>query len=51
MMTTGLSYGYIIGAIFKKEETALAASTILLTPLVLFGGQFSSVDSMPKAFS
>ncbi|CAG9314069.1 unnamed protein product [Blepharisma stoltei] len=46
----GTGIGYIVGALFHTETSAMIAEPIFVIPFLLFAGQFANVDRIPIAF-
>ena len=41
------SYGYFLSSCISNIDTAIAVGPLLITPIVLFGGVFTNVDTYP----
>ncbi|CAG9329040.1 unnamed protein product [Blepharisma stoltei] len=50
LLQCGVGLGCIIGAIFSRSENAMAFSSILVLPLVAFGGEYVKLDNIPISF-
>jgi hypothetical protein len=47
---TGASYGFLGGIIFPTPKEADQGAPMLIVPWMLFGGMFSTNDSLPFSF-
>ena len=47
IVQAGSSLGYLVSTLFNNEMTALIFSPLVLLLIILFGGLFSNVDTLP----
>ncbi len=47
----GVAIGYMLSAVFSKEETAVNLSPTIVMPIILFGGFFANGGGYPSWIS